>query len=314
MSFLLVNIPYSYLISIDPLTTYIWGFTFIDENFLFLEFDEKEPEKPYFIVYSETNELLFKEGIKQADSCNKFSGIHYRTWTQRTHISNGEWIIYNPECVFKIQPVTLKERILFLYSKKRIDECIDLVNTYLISLPEDIILKVRNAKLNKMLQEKDFHGASFFLPKYWGKNADQWQHWIMRFKQNKSLGFITDFIPVGDPVKLLCDTYWKILKELLKQKDFGNLVLCVERFKPHLLDYKDIAEEMYQMYGENNELIKNSLFFKSLLKVAEYTDNKLGLFLMFLKSKNIHAFDILQDPGTSQIKHFYSCENRFWIW
>lgn len=38
-------------------------------------------------------------------------------------------------------------------------------------------------------------------------------------------------------------------------------------------------------YDLNNELIQNTAFFTTVMKIAEYTDNKMGLFLMFLKSK-----------------------------
>ena len=75
----------------------------------------------------------------------------------------------------------------------------------------------------------------------------------------------------------------------------------MERIKPHLLDYSMIAKVMDKIYEENNELIKNSLFFQTLLRIAEYTDNKMGLFLMFLKSKNVHVFDIINNSGKFQI-------------
>jgi hypothetical protein len=88
-----------------------------------------------------------------------------------------------------------------------------------------------------------------------------------------------------------------ILKEFLKQKDFGNLLISVEHFKPHLLDYTNITKLMYETYDLNNELGKNSLFFKTIQRMAEYTDNKMGLFLIFIKSKSLRAFDIIKDPG-----------------
>jgi hypothetical protein len=138
----------------------------VDENFLFFEFDEKEQYKPYYAVYSENNELLFKNGIKHAEMYNKFSGIHYHTCTLKSHLSNGESILYSPESVFKIQPITLKERVLFLYSKKRFGECIDLVNSKEKSLTPDLIVKVRNAYLEVMLKEKKFHEVSNLLPQY----------------------------------------------------------------------------------------------------------------------------------------------------
>lgn len=150
------------------MTKYLCGFTFVDENFLFFEFDEKEPHKPYYAVYSENNELLFKEGIKHAEMYNKFSGIHYHTCTLKSHMSNGQSILYNPESVFKVQPITLKERVLFLYSKKRFEEWIDLVNQKEKLLTVDLTIKVRNAYLDLMLKEKKFHEGNtlIFFTKY----------------------------------------------------------------------------------------------------------------------------------------------------
>lgn len=92
-------------------------------------------------------------------------------------------------------------------------------------------------------------------------------------------------IPVGNPIKLDNEVYSLILRELLKHKDFGNLLLWVEKFKPHLLDYTEMAKLVNGTYDLNNELIQNTAFFTTVMKIAEYTDNKMGLFLMFLKSK-----------------------------
>lgn len=169
--------------SLDPFTQYICGFTFIDENFLFFEFNEDESYKPYYAVYSEKNELLYRDSIKHAEIYKKFSGIHYRTCTLKSHRSNGECILYNPESVFKVQPITLKERVLFLLSKKRMDECIELVNDNEGSLPLDIIKRVRNAHLDTLLRDRKYHEAANLLPAYLKENAEQWEHWIRRFKQ-----------------------------------------------------------------------------------------------------------------------------------
>ena len=138
---------------------------------------------------------------------------------------NGECILYNPESVFKIQPITLKERVLFLYSKKRIEECIALINKNKDSLPEEIILKVRNAELEVFLSQKKYHEAAKLLPDYCEENPEQWKHWIMKFKHKKSLGFISDIIPVGYPIKLSSDLYSLIFQEFLEQKDFKNLLV-----------------------------------------------------------------------------------------
>ncbi|CAI2382746.1 unnamed protein product [Moneuplotes crassus] len=282
---------------LDPVKTYLCGFTFIDENFLFLEFMENEPYKPYYIVYSEENKLLFKESIKQAEIYTKYSGIHYKTSTIKNHPSDGQCILYNPETVFQIQPITLKERVLYLYTKKRLNECLYLVNENQNSLPEDLVLKVWNAHLDHLVREKQFEKAHELIPKYCGGNYIQWKHWIMLFKNKKALCFLVEIVPVGDPIKLPPDLYELIFREFLKISDFGNLLICAERFKAHLLDYTKISKTLYDTYIENNELIMNSLFFKTLLLVTEYIDNKEGLFLLFLKSKNDRAFDLLQEPG-----------------
>lgn len=276
---------------------YICGFTFIDENFLIFEFDESEPHKPNYAVYSEKNDLLYKGDIKHAEMYKQFSGIHYRTSTLKSNQPNGECILYNPESVFKVQPITLKERILFLLSKKRIFEWVQLVNDNEASLQLDIIKRVRNAHLDQLLRDKNFPEAARLLPVYCKDNKQQWEHWIKRFKQKYCLGYITEIIPVGNPIKLDKQVYTLILNEFLKQKDFGNLLIWTERFKPHLLDYSEITKLMNEIYDMNNELIQNSLFFKTIQRVAEYTDNKILLLIILIKSKSLRVYDIIRDPG-----------------
>jgi hypothetical protein len=113
---------------------------------------------------------------------------------------------------------------------------------------------------------------------------------------------VAEHVPVGHPIKLDSELYSLVLEEFLTQKDFGNLLMCVERFKPHLLDYTNISKLLHDTYDQSNDFIKNSLFFQAMLKIAEYTDNKMGLFLMFLKSKSLRAFDIqINDPGTCNL-------------
>ena len=169
--------------SFDAKTWYLSGFTFIDENYLYFEFNEDEPYKPYFSIYSENNELLYKDWVKNDEIFTKFKGIHYRTVTMKEHSNNGQWIFYNPESVHKVQPVTLKERVLFLLSKRRISECIELVNLFENTLPSDIVLKVRNAHLDQLLAEKHYDEAAKLLNVYLKDNIVQWEHWINRFKQ-----------------------------------------------------------------------------------------------------------------------------------
>ena len=43
--------------------------------------------------------------------------------------------------------------------------------------------------------------------------------------KNKSLGYITEFIPVGNPIKFREEVYFSIIKEFLKYNDFGNLLI-----------------------------------------------------------------------------------------
>jgi len=279
---------------------YICGFTFIDENFLFFEFDEDkankdEPCKPHYSVYSEDNKLLFRDSIKSTDLWSKFKGIHYKTSTLKSHESNGEWILYNPEAVFKVEPVTLKERVLFLLTKRRIEECVQLVDQYEVSLQLDIKKKVRGAHLDELLKDKKYQEASRLLSKYWGEDISQWEHWIRRFKQKKALGYVTVHIPVGNPIRLGEDIYFLVIKEFLKYKDFGNLMLWVENFKPHLLNYDRVYNLINDAFENNIEVINNSLFFKTFQKIFEYTNNKQGLFLMFIKLNNIRVFDIIND-------------------
>ena len=167
----------------DAKINYLSGFTFIDDNYLYFEFNEEEPYKPYFSIYSENNELLYKDWVKNDEIYTKFKGIHYRTVTMKAHTNNGQWIFFNPESVHKVQPVTLKERVLFLLSKRRIDEWIELVNQYENTLPLEIIIKVRNTHLDQLLVERRFYEAAKLLNKYLKDNVVQWEHWINRFKQ-----------------------------------------------------------------------------------------------------------------------------------
>ena len=62
-------------------------------------------------------------------------------------------------------------------------------------------------------------------------------------------------------------------------------------------------ELLLETYKQNEEVAKNNLFFLTFEKISDYINNKKGLFLIFLKSKNIRVFDILYDKGNSIINH-----------
>ena len=127
--------------------------------------------------------------------------------------------------------------------------------------------------------------------------AKQWEHWIRRFKSKKALDYVLPVIPVGNPTKLSSDIYFMVIKQFLLNKDFGNLIISVEKFKPHLLNYDNVYDLLNEVFKENNEVINNSLFFKTFQKISEYTNNKMGLFLMFLNLQNYKTFDIIYDDG-----------------
>lgn len=302
-----VNIKKIHEFILDPMTKYIAGFSFINENFLLFEFeDNKEnPEdvyKPNLVVYSEKNSQLYKTKIKNSLITSNFKGLHYRTSTIAYDENGSESILYNPETVYKIfnvankvLPIKLKEHVLHLLSQRRVDECIEFVENYKTNIQPEVIKKVRGAHLDLLLKEKKFKEAADLLPKYWAADIQQWEHWIRRFKQKKSLGFISSLIPVGNPIKLTGDTYFFVIKDFLEHKDFGNLILCVEIFKPHLLNYDKVYDLLNETFQDNTEVIKNSLFFKTFLRISEYTNNKMGIYLMLLKLSNPRVFDIIYD-------------------
>ena len=66
-----VSINKMHQLELDPMTRYISGFCFIDENFLLFEFEDNKDNsdniyEPQVAVYSEQNKQLFRNTIKSS--------------------------------------------------------------------------------------------------------------------------------------------------------------------------------------------------------------------------------------------------------
>ena len=74
-----------------------------------------------------------------------------------------------------------------------------------------------------------------------------------------------------------------------------------------MLNYDDVFNLLLETFKNNEEVVKNTLFFQAFEKISEYINNKRGLIQIFLKSKNIRVFDIINDKGIFLL-------NKIWIY
>jgi hypothetical protein len=108
-----------------------------------------------------------------------FQEIHYKlAWTGN---QDGNCIIYNPEMILKVSPITLNDRIEHLLQTKRFEECLVLIAKQPeLNVPIDTILKVENQYMESLIKAKDYSKLKELLPKFVCENRDRWEHFLSR--------------------------------------------------------------------------------------------------------------------------------------
>jgi len=238
-------------------------------------------------IFNKKSELLYKQVV------DKVNHNDCKLWEYKAVIQNvgKDFVVYNPEVVYIIHPITVVEKIYKLRKDQNYGTCLELATLYSNELDKEILSDVQNEYIEYLLAAKKYIQAVDKMQLARIVNKENWLNWINRFKQVNQLDLIFEAL-LKSQDKLPKDIYEIFPSHFLDNNQFDKLEDCLRKFLPKL-NLSKVLNEIKRKIAVNPELELIPEVKRCQLLISKAIDNVQLVIPLCVELKDKDIFKLL---------------------